>query len=1269
MISKGSIYESAVLANGREWRTEVTVTNGVTTETYDGCEVTVKQQFADSDGISVGGAFSTEISLNIKQPMRTLDYLNSTYTIRVGLKLVDTDHTWGSYSDDTWASVLADPNTDTWGEMGNGDGMFDVYSYVPIGTFYPASMDDTGREISLTLYDKIAQLDEVWDYGNLAFPSTTTAVATALCSAYGLTQKSALANSYTVSGIPENSTARQVLAWLAGTVGANAIINYDGQLEWRTYNFTSCWTIDRDHELLDETHIDGTYTINSVTMGYEDAVYVYGTGTGITIENPWADQTMCNRVGAVYANQTFYTGEVEWFGNPEIELGDTATVKALNNRTGATYDALFPVCNNEWKLMGGLNMVTTCSAVADADYNFSTALSPSEVKLKQMKSDVEQFRADLQQQIDGATGGIFTLTDSNNDGINDGFTIADNTNLSQATNIIKASSAGIGISTDGGQTYQTAITGEGIYGTAIKAGTLTADQISSTTKGDIVSSTVVQYYLSTSSSSPTGGSWSTTAPSWVNGKYMWQRTLVTYMDGNTEYKPSSTGTCVSGAKGEKGDDGTGISVKANASACTTIGDAYIDQTTGHLMILTTLPSTFTDGGQVKGADGADGADGVDGVSVTGIQEYYAVSSSNTTAPSTWYTDVQTMTSSNKYLWNKERCIFSDGTYGAYTTPCVIGVYGDTGSTGKGISDVEEQYAVSSSNTTAPTSWSSAPVTTTTSNKYLWSRERVVYTDGTYSDWTTACVIGTHGATGETGATGAKGDAGEDGVGVNAITAQYYLSTSSTTQSDGSWVTTCPTWSSGKYLWFRYEISYSDGTTAYTTAHVDTSWAKAVEVQNETVVQTQVVYYQSASGVDSLEKPTSWITSTSDTYQTWTTVCPTYRTAYPVTWQCTQSKLYDGSYSTSNCTTPSKNNMTAIIDGSHISCGTIDCGVVTVTNIDASEIKSGTLDCDNLTVTNLDLSGTFTTESSTGYELTFNNGKMFIGQSDGSATSGAISSGKINHYYSNSDYDTIRGLYLTGRDTSNNVLASIIVGKVENTVGTSTRGAISIQAGNRDASFGDGSGFRTKRGYESLLLNQCSFDQFADPPYRFATSGSSSATRLLQVGQTSYPTYNGTHGDGTYAVAGKYYYGTGGIGDLNECVTAHASDGGKTIRFNVPLGRRIHAYQKVQLDAMRINGFCNGDKFLTNTVGGYEVVASSQDVYTTCARTTTATGTAVSYITQPSAVFVNSIGKDHIEVSITRKDGGNFFSTTVSTDVCFPVTIYQLWYTVTDYYTS
>lgn len=65
----------------------------------------------------------------------------------------------------------------------------------------------------------------------------------------------------------------------------------------------------------------------------------------------------------------------------------------------------------------------------------------------------------------------------------------------------------------------------------------------------------VMYYLSTSNTTLAGGSWSTTAPAWVDGKYMWSKTVTTLKSGETI---ESNPTCIAGATGASGSDGKGI---------------------------------------------------------------------------------------------------------------------------------------------------------------------------------------------------------------------------------------------------------------------------------------------------------------------------------------------------------------------------------------------------------------------------------------------------------------------------------------------------------------------------------------------------------------------------------------------------------------------------------------------------------------------------------------------------------------------------------------
>lgn len=71
--------------------------------------------------------------------------------------------------------------------------------------------------------------------------------------------------------------------------------------------------------------------------------------------------------------------------------------------------------------------------------------------------------------------------------------------------------------------------------------------------GKGVVSIVEQYYQSASSSILTDGSWvSNKAPAYVEGKFIWTRSVITYTDGSST---ATDAVCVTGSKGNKGDKG------------------------------------------------------------------------------------------------------------------------------------------------------------------------------------------------------------------------------------------------------------------------------------------------------------------------------------------------------------------------------------------------------------------------------------------------------------------------------------------------------------------------------------------------------------------------------------------------------------------------------------------------------------------------------------------------------------------------------------------
>lgn len=66
-----------------------------------------------------------------------------------------------------------------------------------------------------------------------------------------------------------------------------------------------------------------------------------------------------------------------------------------------------------------------------------------------------------------------------------------------------------------------------------------------------VSSVSQEYYLSGSATELTGGNWSTIPPDWSEGKYLWQRTVTVYLNGQSI---RGDPVCVAGKDGQDGQD-------------------------------------------------------------------------------------------------------------------------------------------------------------------------------------------------------------------------------------------------------------------------------------------------------------------------------------------------------------------------------------------------------------------------------------------------------------------------------------------------------------------------------------------------------------------------------------------------------------------------------------------------------------------------------------------------------------------------------------------
>ena len=129
-------------------------------------------------------------------------------------------------------------------------------------------------------------------------------------------------------------------------------------------------------------------------------------------------------------------------------------------------------------------------------------------------------------------------------------------------------------------------------------------------------------------------------------------------------------------------------------------------------------------------------------------------------------------------------------------------YAAKGESGKGIKSTDVEYAISVSNVIAPMDGWQTTSPEWEAGKYIWSRTKIVYSDGEIKYTQAACISGGQGA---------------DGKGIKSITEEYYLSSSPATTTGGEWQTTSPAWKNGWYIWTRTRIVFTDGTFTVTNA--------------------------------------------------------------------------------------------------------------------------------------------------------------------------------------------------------------------------------------------------------------------------------------------------------------------------------------------------------------------------------------------------------------------------------------------------------------------
>ena len=134
------------------------------------------------------------------------------------------------------------------------DATNDTYEDVPLGIFTVAEANHTAEGVEVTAYDAMTAFDKTRN--DLTDTGTAYAFLTLMCQKCGVTLGSTLADiqalpngteTFTIYAENDIETWRDLLSWIAQTLGAVATIGRDGKLYLRQYSMTAAATIDETH--------------------------------------------------------------------------------------------------------------------------------------------------------------------------------------------------------------------------------------------------------------------------------------------------------------------------------------------------------------------------------------------------------------------------------------------------------------------------------------------------------------------------------------------------------------------------------------------------------------------------------------------------------------------------------------------------------------------------------------------------------------------------------------------------------------------------------------------------------------------------------------------------------------------------------------------------------------------------------------------------------------------------------------------------------------
>ena len=471
------------------------------------------------------------------------------------------------------------------------------FEYTPLGVFIISEVnrDRNNNLTTIKALDQMVKLERAYT-STLKYPATMLDVVAEIANQGGVT-----VNQTDLTHLPSlpnldsaitGQTLRTALGWIAQFYAGFAAFDRNGQLTIRT-------AATPDYVINPGEYMQGGLTKNEVTYK-TGGIKVNVTTTSTTETGEKEDKTTTLQAGETSGSQieltnnvmtsnalstiwtsikgiSFYPYSLNWFGNPALEAGDWVT---LTDTQGNQFNV--PVNQLTFTFNGGLESTISASQASQSStvmpWTGPTQNAIEQANTRKTATGNNVYDPSFTSEPKNAKIGDVWFKQNGNNVELWTYSRDSSGNASWQKRVVDGEAkADVEKATSEAKAYSDSVKTQIESEAAKTKAELDSDISEAQTAADaakVTASNAInyykeQYYVSTSYTQITGGSWSDTPPGKVKGKYIWIRYITNNANGSQK---TSTPYCISGLDGENGVTGPqgpqGVPGKAGADGKT-----------------------------------------------------------------------------------------------------------------------------------------------------------------------------------------------------------------------------------------------------------------------------------------------------------------------------------------------------------------------------------------------------------------------------------------------------------------------------------------------------------------------------------------------------------------------------------------------------------------------------------------------------------------------------------------------------------------------------